>query len=90
MQLGAEAYIDRNSPSLTKEVIETVDNSYGGSGPGGVDLVLTTSPDVKTVNLLLNGVIAMDGEVILLSEPEGDKLTVDIIPLLMKRASIKG
>ena len=90
-ELGASAFISRQDVNFVNQIKEHIDSPYGyGYGPGGVDLLLTTSPDVDTVSKIIEGGLAMEAEVIMLSEPADLQFKVPVIPLLMKRATIKG
>lgn len=88
---GASAFIQRHDKDFVQQIVEHTNTPYGhGNGPGGVDLVLTTSPDVETVSRLIADGLAMEAEVIMLSEPADLQFKVPVIPLLVKRATIKG
>ncbi|KAJ1311230.1 hypothetical protein OPQ81_009730 [Rhizoctonia solani] len=98
MELGAEAFIvsqfwptTQNGPEdpLVKEIIRIIDSPFGGSGPGGVNIVLQTAPEEETLRRV-TGALAMDAEIILLSEPESMKIDLPLMPFLIKRASIRG
>ncbi|CAE6441146.1 unnamed protein product [Rhizoctonia solani] len=97
MELGAEAFIVSQVPTarnesddpLVKEIIGIVDRPFGGSGPGGVNIVLQTAPEEETLRRV-TGALAMDAEIILLSEPDSMKIDLPLMPFLIKRASIRG
>ncbi|KAF8741184.1 Alcohol dehydrogenase GroES-like domain, partial [Rhizoctonia solani] len=97
-ELGAEAFIasqawpatqDEPEDPLTKEIIRVIDSPFGGSGPGGVNIVLQTAPEEETLRRV-TGALAMDAEIILLSEPDSMKIDLPLMPFLIKRASIRG
>ncbi|CUA76902.1 hypothetical protein RSOLAG22IIIB_02382 [Rhizoctonia solani] len=98
MELGAEAFIvgrarptaqnESNDP-LVGEIVRVVDRPFGGSGPGGVNIVLQTAPEEEMLRRV-TGALAMDAEVILLSEPDSMKINLPLMPFLVKRASIRG
>ncbi|CAE7213161.1 unnamed protein product [Rhizoctonia solani] len=98
MQLGAEAFIvsqalpttwNQSDDPLVKEIIAVVDRPFGGSGPGGVNVVLQTAPEEEVLKRV-TGALAMDAEVILLSEPDSMKIDLPLMPFLIKRASVRG
>ncbi|CAE6455416.1 unnamed protein product [Rhizoctonia solani] len=98
MELGAEAFIvsqlwpvNQNEPEdpLVKEIVRIIDGPFGGSGPGGVNIVLQTAPEEETLRRV-TAALAMDAEIILLSEPESMKIDLPLMPFLIKRASIRG
>ncbi|KAF8679912.1 Alcohol dehydrogenase GroES-like domain [Rhizoctonia solani] len=98
MELGAEAFIasqawpatqDEPEDPLTKEIIRVADSPFGCSGPGGVNIVLQTAPEEETLRRV-TGALAMDAEIILLSEPDSMKIDLPLMPFLIKRASIRG
>ncbi|CEL57918.1 Alcohol dehydrogenase 2 OS=Candida albicans (strain SC5314 / ATCC MYA-2876) GN=ADH2 PE=1 SV=1 [Rhizoctonia solani AG-1 IB] len=97
-ELGAEAFIDsqawpvtqgESEDTLAKEIIRIVDSPFGGSGPGGVNIVLQTAPEEETLRRV-TAALAMDAEIILLSEPDSMKIDLPLMPFLIKRASIRG
>ncbi|KAG8691512.1 hypothetical protein FRC11_002408 [Ceratobasidium sp. 423] len=98
MELGAEAFIvsqtwpaNQNEPEdpLVKEIIRVADGPFGSSGPGGVNIILQTAPEEEILRRV-TGALAMDAEIVLLSEPDSMRINLPLMPFLIKRASIRG
>ncbi|GAA6016852.1 hypothetical protein JCM10207_003273 [Rhodosporidiobolus poonsookiae] len=76
-ELGAHEYID-GSKEDQGEALQKM---------GGAKVVLCTAPNPKVINTLVNG-LAVNGTLLVLAV--ADKIDVPIVPLIMKRLSVRG
>lgn len=76
-ELGAHDYVDGSK----------VDQAEYLQKLGGAKLILCTAPNGKVIETLMSG-LAVDGQLILLAV--ADTITIPVVPMIMKRLSVKG
>ncbi|KAF8761851.1 hypothetical protein RHS01_00833 [Rhizoctonia solani] len=79
MELGAEAFIASQAWPATQDEPEDPLTKE----------IIRTAPEEETLRRV-TGALAMDAEIILLSEPDSMKIDLPLMPFLIKRASIRG
>lgn len=80
LSLGAFSYIDSSATS----VVDVMENL------GGANLIISTSPEVSSISALAPAV-ARNGTITVISSPtDGGRLEVEVLPMVIKRATIRG
>ena len=77
-KLGANQYID----SATANPVEALQHL------GGARVILATAPDAKAISSLIDG-LGVNGKLLVVAAP-GEPLTVNLMPVILKRLSVQG
>jgi D-arabinose 1-dehydrogenase-like Zn-dependent alcohol dehydrogenase len=77
-QLGAVHYIDAAAVNAAEELQRL----------GGARVILATAPDGKGISSLVDG-LGINGTLLVVAAP-GDPIAVNVVTLIMKRASVQG
>jgi len=77
-KLGANHYIDSAGENPV-EVLQRL---------GGARVILATAPDAKAISALIDG-LGVNGKLLVVAAP-GEPLTVNLMPVILKRMSVQG